>query len=255
MPNQTKTLPKLNQILAIEAGTRKRDYADLTKTHQTLQKGTLFEGHIRTFKPRDEDGQQYPDDKKPVQLDAKELVKEIQGQITDLFNVVATKDWGNTKACANIVIEDKDGNEKVLAKNVPTPYLLFLEKQLQDIRTFIKKLPTLSTSKKWDYDSARGMYCAEQEKTIKTQKIDEVVVLYPHTPEHPAQTQLSKKDVIVGEWTELHVSTAFKVDDVKAMEIRLTQVERAVKFAREQANSIEIERKDVGTKILDYVFG
>jgi hypothetical protein len=251
MPNKN---PKLNQILAIEAGARKRDYADLTKTHQILQKTSLFDGLIRTFKPRTEDGHQYPEESKPIQMNANELVREVLSQVTDLFNVVATKDWGNVKASADIVIEEEGKEPQVLAKNVPTPYLLFLEKQLNDIRTFIKKLPTLSTSKSWSYDANKGVFTAAPEKTVKTKKTDEVVVLYPHTTEHPAQTQLSKKDVIEGEWTEQHTSTAFRIDDVKAMEARLTKLERAVKFAREEANSIEIDRQTVGSALVKYVF-
>jgi hypothetical protein len=41
---------------------------------------------------------------------------------------------------------------------VPVPCLLFLEKQLQDVKTFVLSLPVLSINKDWQRDPNRGCY-------------------------------------------------------------------------------------------------
>src|SRR5438128_4628235 len=135
--------PKLNQIVAIEKGVKSRVYAELTADHQVLQKDELFRGHAKTYRPKDDDptqptGETLPDDNKKVIHRADDVIRDTAKKMTELFDVTATKDWGNCVAKADVIV----GGQALLSQ-VPVTYLLFLEKQLADIHTFVKKLPTL----------------------------------------------------------------------------------------------------------------
>jgi hypothetical protein len=243
---------KLNQIIAIEDGAKKQEYADLTKAHHILQKSALFNGFSRTYNPRQEDGIQYPPEQNKVQQNAKQIVQQVKEQLGELFNVVATKDFGNAEARADVIIE---GEEKPLLTGVPVPHILYLEKKLIDLRTFIRKLPRLDPAKNWTYDGNSGMYRTAEEEQIKTRKVTKPLVMYEATKEHPAQTQPVTIDEPEGIWKRIDMSTAYPQDEIVAMEKRLGQVEKALKFAREKANSIEVEKKKTGDIVLGYILG
>lgn len=159
-------MPRLNQIIAIEDGTKKKEYADLTKQHQILQKSELFNGFLYSYTPNDSEGQVYPDEKKIVQSNAKEIVSFVKVQLSEFFDIVATKDTGNTQAKADIVVDGV-----IIAAQVPVTYMLFLEKQLNDLRVFITKLPVLDPSKSWKFDDAKDMYVTDSpDHRLKTKK-------------------------------------------------------------------------------------
>src|SRR5690242_16929484 len=124
-------MARLNQIIAVEKGIKSRSFQELTEAHHALQKPAILSGISRTYRPKDEEGEQLPPESTRVQIKAEEIIRQTVEILTRLFDVTATKDWGNTEAAADIVI---DGN--VLVPKVPITYLLFLEKQLVDVHTF-----------------------------------------------------------------------------------------------------------------------
>jgi hypothetical protein len=244
--------PKLNQIIAIEDGAKKQEYADLTKAHHILQKAQLFNGFSRTYKPRQEDGVQYPPDGNKVQVNAKQLVAQVKEQLGELFNIISAKDHGNAEAKADVVIE---GEDKPLLTGIPVTHILYLEKKLVDLRTFIRKLPRLDPAKDWRYDANSGMWKTAEEQQIKTRKVTKPLVMYEPTKEHPAQTQPVTVDEPEGTWSRIDMSTAYPQDEIVAMEKRLTQVEKALKTAREEGNSLEVQKKKTGDVVLSYILG
>jgi hypothetical protein len=90
---------------------------------------------------------------------------------------------------------------------------------------------------------------------LVTAKVQEPLVLYPATEQHPAQTQLITKDVVTGQWDERKFSGAATRADQEALLGRIRKLQEAVKLARETANSAEVDKQRVGSPILDYVFG
>src|SRR5581483_3139676 len=129
---------KLNQVIAIEKGTKSRSLQELTEAHHALQKPALLSGISRTYRPKDEEGEQLPPESTKVQLKAEEVIRRTTESLTKLFDVTATKDWTNARARADVVVDGV-----TLLSAVPVTYLLFIEKQLVDLHTFIKKLPIL----------------------------------------------------------------------------------------------------------------
>src|SRR4051794_1872364 len=147
---------KLNQIIAVEKGVKSETYSKLTDLHQAVQKAPLLSGIARTYRPKDEEGDPLPPESTRVQINTEKALQDIAGVMTRLFDVVATKDWTNCTAKANIVV-----GGQVLLNDVPTTYLLFLEKQLADMHTFVKKLPTLDPAEAWEYDQAADCWATK----------------------------------------------------------------------------------------------
>lgn len=243
---------RLNQIIAIEDGTKKTEYADVTKAHHVLQKPELFSGFVSTYAPLTEDPSlQQPDQRKVVQQNAKQIIAATIVGLSDYWNVVATKDIGNCSAKANIEV---DGD--VLAENVPVTHLLFLEKQLNDLRLFIAKLPVLDPSKEWEYDSNKGMYKTKfPEKKIRTRKVHKSLIKIEPGPHGPGQADIITVDETEGTWTQVDVSTAYPQDEIRAMLERVMKLQSAVKAAREEANSVIVTKSTMAGNLVNYVFG
>jgi hypothetical protein len=245
-------MPKLNQIIAIEDGSKKNGYSDLTKTHHVLQKPDLFSGFVATYAPHTEDPTlKQPEQRKVIQQNAPEIVKLAQAGLAETWNIVATKDIGNCSAKADIVVDGV-----VLATQVPVTHLLFLEKQLNDVRTFIAKLPVLDPAKEWQYDPNKGMYTTKfPEQRIKTRKVHKSLVKIEPGPHSPGQAEIIIVDEPEGVWTQVDMSTAYPQDDIRNMLDRVSKLSAAVKSAREEANSISVDKAAIAERLISFIFG
>jgi hypothetical protein len=243
-------MPKLNQIIAISSGKKSSAQKAITEAHHALQKSAQLEGISRTYKPKDDEGEHLPPEKKLVQLKAEDAVRGVTAALTELFDIVATQDQANCLAKANVVV---DGN--VLLKSVPVTTLLFLEKQMVDLHTFIEKLPTLDPGENWHYSPDVDYHASEPNQTTKTRKILKNHVKAEATKEHPAQVETYTEDVIVGYWTTTKYSGAIPAKERNEMLGRVRKLQEAVKAAREEANGLEVEAKKIGASVLKFVFG
>lgn len=245
-------MPKLHQILAIETAVRTQTQKDLTKVYHGLDKIEMLTGQFNEYQPIKEDGMKLPAERKGLQVRVKDVIKNAMATIEKSFDIVAVRDFANTKAIADVVMQDGT----VLLKDAPAPYLLWLEKQITDLHTVITKLPILPADTEWDWDPAQECYRNRHEvKTIRNEKVQEALVLYPAKDQHPAQTQLITKDVIAGHWTKTTYSGALPMPEVRAMKERAETLLAAVKLAREKANQVEAPDQKVGAPLLKYIFG
>src|SRR3954451_18895158 len=111
-------MARLNQIIAVEKGIKSRSFQELTEAHHALQKPALLAGIARTYRPKDEEGEQFPPESTRVQVKAQEIIRQTAEVLTKLFDVTATKDWANTRARADVVMEGA-----LLLSQVPVTYL------------------------------------------------------------------------------------------------------------------------------------
>ena len=243
-------MPKLNQIIAITQGKKAQAHKALTEAYQTLQKNALLEGVSRTYRPRDEEGEQLPPEKKLVQAKVHQSIGAVVGALTELFDIVATQDYANCQARADVVVDGV-----TLARGVPVTHLLFLEKQLVDIHTFVEKLPTLDPGESWQYNEDADCHASEPYQTTKTKKVLKNHVKAEATKEHPAQVETYTEDVIVGYWTTVKFSGAIPARERNEILGRVRKLQEAVKSAREEANGMEVELRKIGSAVLQYVFG
>ena len=239
---------KLNQILSIEKGIKSRAYAELSDLHKTCQKPALFNGFTKSYVRKSEDDDEYPQESQQIQVRAGDAIAYMRELLVPLFDVVASKDAANTVAAADIVV---DGH--VLAAGVPATTILFLEKQINDIRSFIEAMPVLDPAERWQFDEVSGQYYTNPTQTQRTKKVARPIVLYPATEQHPAQTQLISEDVVVGHWDMVKVSSAMVRSEKTEILARINALSSAVKQAREEANLVAAPDTKIGDKILSYV--
>ncbi|MER7548088.1 hypothetical protein [Actinomadura sp.] len=241
---------KLNQIIAVEKGVKSKALQDLAAAHQATQKAPLLSGISRTYQPKDEDGDQLPAESTRVQVTVESVLRDVMRSLTRLFDVTATKDWANCVARADVTV---DGT--TLVRDVPVTYLLFLEKQLNDLHAFLRKLPTLDAAETWTFDPSTDVWRTEPVRTVKTKKVPRNHVKSEATEKHPAQVEVYYEDVAVGHWTTVKFSGALPARRVNELLDRVEKLQDAVKFAREEANGAEVTDQRVGEAVLGYVFG
>ena len=241
-------MPKLNQIIAIEKGVKSRVYSRITELHKLAQRIDPYNGFAKKFRRKDEEGEDYPPERKKVQLIAQNLLREVARLQTELFDVTATKDWANCEARADVIVDGQ-----TIIKDAPVTWLLFLEKQITDIRTFIDKMPTLDESEEWHPDPNSHLFRTPSITTHKTRKVQRPIVLYDATEHHPAQTQLITEDVIVGWWETVKHSGAIPAPRKQTLLERADRLLKAVRFAREKANAAEATEQKVGEAVFSYL--
>jgi hypothetical protein len=240
---------RLNQIIAIEKGVKADALRTLTDLHRRSQTLPILTGIARTYLPKDDDGDQLPPESTRVQVRLDDVLTEMATALTRLFDVVATKDNTNRFATADVIV----GGETLLT-DVPATTLLFLEKQLDDIATFVRKLATLDPAEAWNWDAARNCWATTPTQTTRTKKIPRNHVKAEATDKHPAQVEVWTEDVVVGYWTTTKFSGALPASRVVELANRVTALREAVKKAREEANVTEARDVAIGAKIFGYLF-
>ena len=242
-------MARLNQIIAVEKTVKSRSFQELTEAHHALQKQALLSGIARTYRPRDDEGEQLPPESTKVQVSAEEIIKKTGEILGNLFDVTATKDWTNCVARADVVVDGQ-----TLISQAPVTYLLFLEKQLTDLVTFIRKLPLLDAAETWNYDATAGSWATEPVQTVRTKKIPRNHVKAEATDKHPAQVEVYYEDVIVGYWRTVKFSGSLPAQRATELLDRVEKLQRAVKFAREEANNVEALDQKLGERVFSYLF-
>ncbi len=242
-------MPKLNQVLAIEKGEKNRAQRAQTDLHHRSQKGVLYDGRVRAYKPADEDGEQLPPERQLVQLRGTEVLQEQADILIPLWDVIATKDWTNVHAArADVVV-----GEQVLIKDCPVSYLLFLEKQLEHVETFISKLPTLDPSEEWKFSADQNCYVTSPTWTNRSKKVMRNHVKAPATAEHPAQVETYMEDVLIGRYETIRHSGALPVQRRDELIERVRVLRKAILFAREQANNVDALKLEVAKKLFAFL--
>lgn len=245
-----KRKPSLHQIIAVVAGKKTRAERLLTETHQKAWNEKTLAGITRTYAPLAEDGEKLPPQGNNVQVRVHEVLATILPEIIDYMNVIATQETGNTKARADIVV-----GEQTLLSDVPIGVILFLEKRLEDLTTFISNLPVLPSDKEWRFDQARNCFVTEPVQSERMQKVPQVLIKHEPTKEHPAQTEVYHVDKVVGYWTAVHFSGAITAKEKAEYLTRCRTLAEAVKKAREAANSVEVDQVEIGKPLIDFIFG
>lgn len=240
---------RLNQVVAVEKPLKQRVERWLSDAYKTLQKPDLFEGHTKTYQPKEEGGDTLPEDNRHVQQNATSILKEASKLWTELLDVSLTRDLANCEAKADVEV---DGN--VLLEKVPATFLMLLEKHLNDIHSLIAKTPTLDPAKKWTFDKDSGLSRTEAQRTVRTMKVNDVITLAPATDKHPAQAQLVQVDKSVGFWNTTHLSGAISPVAQKNMLAAVEKLMASVKKAREEANGVIAPDKKVGDRLFQWIW-
>jgi len=239
---------KLNQVIAVEKGVKSRVYALVSDLYKKVQKPDLFSGFTKQYRKKDEESEDYAPENKHIQATVASMLGEVKKNLTELLDVTATKDYANMSAVADVAVDGQ-----VLLKGVPVTYLLFLEKQLNDLSSFVGSLPVLDPAETWDLDTTSNVYRTPKIETNRLKKVQKPIVLYAATKEHPAQTAMITEDVVTGYWETIKESGAISPVDKLALTERVQKLIKAVKYAREEANGVEAPPQSVGAAFLGYL--
>lgn len=239
---------KLHQLLAIEKDTKSTAHQVITDFYHKIEKAPLMSGISRRYRPISEEGEKLPSESTLVQLRVEDTFPEIRETLSKLFDLTLQKETANQGARADVVV---DGT--VLLKDVPVCALLFLEKQITDLHTFIDKLPVLDPSEQWERDPAQNCWATKPVETHRTKKEPRVVVKAEATDKHPAQVEVVHEDRVVGYWSTVKFSGALPADRKAVLKDRVTKLRRAVMVAREEANTIKVEERKMGETVLGYL--
>jgi hypothetical protein len=240
---------KLNQVVAVVSSQKPETEKALTEAYHALQKPDLFSGLSRTYTAKNEAEAGKPPENKNPQKSVRDLYAAIRPVLKKTWDSVATQDWANCEARADVRVGDE-----VLLTQVPVPHLLFLEHKLEEMKAFVTKMPTRDGAEEWLFSDEANCYVTNPSRRESTRKEAKPIVLYPATDKHPAQTQLIQEDVVVGYWDERKKSTAVSAKEKEEMLARVSALAEAVKVAREEANSIAVERREVADMVLGYLF-
>jgi len=243
------TTIRLSQAVAVDKGVKNQTKSAIEQAYHVCQKPALFDGFDKKYTPKAEDGDVYPPQSQRVQNGADELIRQARKAWNQLFDISATKDFGNTVAKADVVVDGA-----TILVGAPVTYLLFLEKQLDNVRTFIRKLPVLDPARNWVKDSNDKLFKTKATQTIKTKKVPRALVKHEGNEHHPPQTEVVAEDIIEGMWNEIKFSGAMPEARQQELLERVEKFQQAVKSAREEANATEVERKRVSEDILGYLF-
>ena len=243
-------MAKLNQIVAVVAGKKTRVEKEFGELNKLIQKSDLFHGLSRTYQPVEENGEIQPPESKFPQASVTAVIDQTRALLIGIMDAVATQEYANCGAKADIVVDGK-----TVLSGVPVTVLLYIEKQLNDLRTFVGNMPTLDPAERWTLNAQTGQYTTDPVKTIRTKKLQRPIVLYEATEKHPAQTQLITEDVTAGYWTTTKYATVLPQTQKRQILDRIDKLSEAVKVSREGANNVDVKDVQIAAPILSYVFG
>ena len=244
-------MPKLNQVLAVEKGLKSRAYGEIGDSHKALKKPENFFGLTRTYERKSDADDELPGEVKRVSYTVVEELRKIERLSIALFDVTAQREFTNCVATADVVV---DGT--TIVANAPVAYLLFLEKQLTDLRTIMGDLPLLDPAEDWKLDETAALYKTSPSRANRTKKVQKPLVLIQPTPEHPGQAVMITEDEVAGVWSVVKLSGAVPAAYRDSLLERIDALHAAVKFAREAANGIDVVTvPKVGTAVFEYLYG
>lgn len=242
---------KLHQFIAAEKDRIASASRDITAGYHAAQKPNLFIGLSKTYQPRLEDGQPLPGEKQLVQTTTKDVIATVGTAMAKLIDLAATKDEANQRAAAQVFVDGLP----VTPGPLPLSTLLWLEKKLVDVRTFVQSLPVLPADTAWTFDDERGFYVSEPTQTIRQSNEPKFITIAPATDKHAAQVVKETEVVIHGTWTTERFSSAVSAGRKRLLIERVDKLIVAVKTARERANQVDITDADVGSTVMAYLFG
>lgn len=239
----------LHQVLAAEKSVKPKAYAALTALYQMVKKPDLFNGLSRTYQSKTDDGEVFPPEKKQIEQTVKDVLRQVSTILADPYDLTLQVCRGNQAALADLEVDGE-----VLMTGVPATYLLFMEKQLTDVRNVLDGLPVLDPAEEWaGYDVNAGAYRTVAVQTTKTKKVPRVIIKAEATDRHPAQTEVAHEDVTIGTWTSSKLSAALPAEQKRELMRRVDAMLRAVKEAREQANTAEVQPEKVGARVFEFL--
>lgn len=245
-------MSKLHELLAVESDLDNVQKTIVAEAQNTFSKKPhMFFGFEKRLENYNESAPEAPRERQELTTTVNSKLYYVNDHIIRYFDAVLQKELTNQTAKADIYIGDK-----VIAKDIPTTFLLGLETKLKSVRALYAAIPTLPSGIGWDKDASLGddIYRARNpEKKYRTAKTFKHKVLYEATDHHPAQIERWEENENIGmyvtdKWTGL-ISPAQKSEYLERLDILL----RAVKKARQRGNNTPVVKEIIGIELFEYI--
>ncbi|WP_188279294.1 hypothetical protein [Streptomyces sp. CBMA29] len=220
--------------------------------NEQFQNATSLEGERAAFAPSEApESEHLPPENTRVQTVAAHLIRDCANAWEEFFNTVATKEWGNCEPHARANVVAPDGT--VIIEDAPLPFLIRIEKLLDDVRRLVEKIPVLPASEEWVAESG-GIWSTAATETTFTQKIPRAVVGLPATPEHPAEVRWYDREILLGIWSTVRFHGGIPAGRKQEFLDRIDALRNAARDAIYYANNVDVEKRTVGKDIIAYIF-
>lgn len=226
---------KLKALLGILQGVKSTAKSRIDTTYKDMQKRQLFDGLARTYTPLNDDGEQLPDEGVQVQQRAEDMLDSTVAPWSRLLDVSASIDATNALAKAPLRV-----NGQEITPALPIATLLYLEKQLTDLRTMVAVVPTLDPAKPWVWSDSQDSYVSGPTATNKSKKVYRNHLVHEGNQHHAPQVHVFQEDIVVGTWSKMDYSAAVEATRKRAMLKRVDELLEATRVAREEANDQEV---------------
>ena len=240
---------KIHQAIALRKGETGRNESFINAIHKANKKPVLFSGHNRNYDPLNDAGEKLPTEQQVVQRRTSDDLKAAQESISKLFDTVARVEYANVDAKADVIV-----NGETVLSDVPVTYLLFLEKQLTNIRTLVATTPELDSNEEWAEDANTGLFKTDVVRTHRTRKVEKALVLLEQTEFQQGKAEKIVVDELAGYWNTTKVSGAIQPTRKAVLASRVDDLLDAVKIARSEANENDAPDVTVGNKVMSFIF-
>jgi len=245
---------KLHELLSVEGDLSAAAERIIGEAIDTFSnKEDRFSGHHRTLTMLDDARQgENLEEEKPVDTTVYGKLNHVQNVVGKYYDALYQKETANSNAKADLII-----NGQVIANDVPATFLLGMESRLRKMRAVVESIPTLRPGLAWVDASEIGehVFKAPAKTAFKTEKFTDSRILYEATEHHPAQIDTWSADKNVGRVEVVHRSGMISPAEKSKIIGRVDDVIRAVKKARQRANTIEVEERKIGNDLFTYIFG
>ena len=241
---------KIHHAVTVHKGRKSAIDKENVEANSQNRKPDLFAGHTRKYTPLNADGEVKPDENKPIQRNALDVLDVFQKNMTEILDRDSQIEYANSFARADVVVDGV-----AVLEDVPVTYLLVAEKRLADLRSLVDGVPVLPSDEAWGYDELARVYRTQETRSTSTRKTKRAIVLVEPTDKHPAQAQLIDDDVPQGTWATAKMNAALPVTRKRDLLAKIDKLIGAVKLARASANLTDAPDISAGKKLLGYVFG
>ncbi len=246
-------MSKLHEILAVEGdleGVAKKIVKEATETF--TKRTEHFRAGTRVLKMFDENRkQENTTEQAPMATTVHKKLGYVAHQVAKFYDVMAAKDFTNTNAKADFVV---DGT--VMLKDAPATFLLGLENRLKQMRQMYECIPTLNPAQEWELDPTKGDGVYKDVHGDIRQKTEKQVmskIVAEATTQHKAQVETWNADIPVGEVKVEAWSSALTPHEKSNILERLDNLIQAAKKARQRANCALVEKVEIGEAIFTYL--
>lgn len=240
---------QLHELLAAEPDVKAAAQRALSHTMNLFKSGqSKFVGHIKTYRPLDEDGEMFPDETQAIATTVDAELSELEETFGKWIDIAVQKETTNTIASNKL-----DMGEMLGEWTLPATALLNLEGKLAKLREIYAAIPTNDASRQWTLNENTGRYVSPATVNYRTEKVPMSMTGYEATEEHPAQVQWFNKDVRIGEWEQRLFSNMIPPTQKRQMLKRIDELIILVKQARQRANQATVLGDGIAKTLFDYI--